>query len=131
MFGLGKLLDSAAREVKRLNKDASNIVEYTRQCFRIPTVKAIAAATRQHLDRVHGAYPGDRVGWKQAVADYERLHREAKKQRDDVSLTAFTFVLIYIRAEARGEACRPARDAIDGFVDEWAEADNVEGQSRG
>ena len=131
MFGLGKLLDSAAREVKRLNKDAPNIVDYACQCFRIPTVTAIAAATRQHLERAHSHYPGNREGWKQAVVDYERMHREARSRRDDVALTAFTFVLIYIRAEARGEACRPARDAIDGFVDEWADADNVEGQSRG
>lgn len=122
MFGLSKLFHSTAREVKRLNKDAPAIVEYARQCFRIETIKRIAAAAREHLERVHSIYPGDQAGFKQAVADYQRMHREARRQRDDVALTAFTFVLIYIRAEAQGEPCRAARDAVDAFIDEWAGA---------
>lgn len=122
MIDLMKLFDSTAREVKRLNKDAPNIVEYARQCFRADMVRGIANATREHLARVHSAYPGNRDGWKQAVADYRRLHREARRRRDDVALTAFTFVLIYIRAEVQGEACQLARDTIDGFVEEHADA---------
>ena len=122
MFNLTSLFDSTAREIKRLNKDAPNIVEYASQCFRAETVRAIADTTRQHLERAHAHYPGNRDGWRQAVADYERLHREARGRRDDVALTAFTFVLIYIRAEVQGEACRPARDAIDAFIDEHADA---------
>jgi len=39
-----------------------------------------------------------------------------------VAFTAFTLVLIYLRAEAPGDACGPARDAIDGFLAEWAHA---------
>ena len=122
MFNLTSLFDSTAREVKRLNKDAPNIIEYALQCFRPDVVRGIADTTRQHLARVHAHYPGTQDGWKQAVADYERLHREARGRRDDVALTAFTFVLIYIRAEVRGEVCRPARDAIDAFVDRHAGA---------
>jgi hypothetical protein len=121
VFNLKHLFDSTGREVKRLNRDAPNIVEYALQCFRPDVVRGIADATREHLERVHAHYPGSREGWKQAVADYERLHREARRARDDVTLTAFTFVLIYIRAEVQGEACRPARDAIDGFVDAHAD----------
>lgn len=121
MVSLKGLFNSKAREVRRLNKDAPNIVEYTLQCFRPETVRGIANATREHLERVHAHYPGTHDGWKQAVADYEGLHREARRRRDDVTLTAYTFVLIYIRAEVQGEACRLARDAIDGFVDAHAE----------
>jgi hypothetical protein len=121
VFNPLKLFDSTAREIKRLNKDAPNIVEYARQCFRVETVRAIADTTRQHLERAHAHYPGNREGWKQAVIDYERMHREARSGRDDVALTAFTLVLIYIRAEVQGEACRAARDAIDAFIDEWAQ----------
>ena len=71
MFNPLKLFDSTAREIKRLNKDAPNIVEYARQCFRVETVRAIADTTRQHLERAHAHYPGNREGWKQAVIDYE------------------------------------------------------------
>ena len=121
MFNPLKLFDSTAREIKRLNKDAPNIVEYALQCFRPDVVRGIADTTRQHLERAHSHYPGNREGWKQAVIDYERMHREARSGRDDVALTAFTLVLIYIRAEVQGEACRAARDAIDAFIDEWAQ----------
>jgi len=117
-----KLFDSTAREIKRLNKDAPNIVEYAVQCFRPDVVRGIANATREHLARVHEHYPGTQEGWKQAVTDYQRLHSEARRSRDDVTLTAFTFVLIYIRAEVQGETCRLARDVIDAFVDEHADA---------
>jgi hypothetical protein len=120
VFNPMKLFDSPAREIKRLNKDAPNIVEYALQCFRREVIRGVANNTRQHLERVHAHYPGNLDGWKQAVADYERMHREARSKRDDVTLTAFTFVLIYIRAEVQGEACRPARDVIDAFIDEWA-----------
>jgi len=121
VFNPLKLFDSTAREIKRLNRDAPNIREYALQCFGADVVRGIANATRQHLERVHAHYPGNREGWKQAVADYERHHREARGNRDDVALTAFTFVLIYIRAEVQGEACRSARDVIERFVDEHAD----------
>lgn len=122
MLSLKKLFYSPAREIRRLNTDAPNIVQYALQCFTPAMVRGIANATREQLARVHSVYPGNQDGWELAVKDYQRLHRDARRSRDDVALTAYTFVLIYIRAEVHGEACRLARDTIDGFIAEHGDA---------
>ena len=120
MFGLfgGK----AKSEIRRLNKDAPNIIDYAYQSFRTETVRDIALLTAEHLDRVEEVYGGDPLGPKRAIAEYENLHKEARRRRDDVALTAFTLLLVYQRAEVQGEVCQPARDAIKQFIADWAHA---------
>ena len=44
----------------------------------------------------------------------------ARKQGDQLGLTAYTLIIIYLRADNFGEACAPARQAIDAFVAQWA-----------
>ncbi len=85
-------------------------------------VRDIALLMAEHFDRVEEVYSGDPLGPKRAIAEYESLHKEARRRRDDVALTAFTLMLIYQRAEVQGEACQPARDAIKQFMADWAHA---------
>lgn len=85
-------------------------------------LRDIALRTAEHLERAHKVFEPDAIGLKRAILEYERLHREARDQRDEVSLSAFTLVLIYIRAEALGEASRPAVDTINDFIGEWEHA---------
>jgi len=110
------------REIRRINKGALEVIDYARQCFKADTVKAIAQVTGEHLDRAHKVFESTPVGAKRAIVEYQRLHKEARNQRDDVTLTAFTLVILYIRAELQGDPCHPARDAIDAFLAEWAHA---------
>ncbi|MFQ5765279.1 MAG: hypothetical protein ACE5GT_10130, partial [Rhodospirillales bacterium] len=100
MFGI--FGDRSAREVRRLNKDALEVVEYAYQCFRSETVRAIAIMTGEHLTTARQVFEPSPVGLKRAIVEYERRHKEAGRQRDDVLFTAFTLVLIYLRAEAQG-----------------------------
>ncbi len=120
MFGL--FGDKTQRQARRLNKDAPVIIEHARQTFRGDTIRDIALRTTEHLERAHKVFEANAVGLKRAIMEYQRLHREARDHRDDVSLSAFTLVLIYIRAEALGEAGRPAVNAIDDFIAGWEHA---------
>ncbi len=120
MFGL--FGDKPQREARRLNRDAPVIIEHTRQTFPVGRIRDIALRTAEHLERAHRVFEPDAVGLKRAVLEYKRLHREARDHHDDVSLSAFTLVQIYIRAEALGEAGRPAMRAIDDFIGEWEHA---------
>ncbi len=120
MFGL--FGDTTAREVRRLNKDGPELVEFTYQTFRSEMIRSISLLTRQHIDRAHNIYGSETIDLKRAIAEYQTFHREAKRAHDQVALTALTLVLIYLRAELQGAACSPARAAIDGFMEEWAHA---------
>ena len=120
MFGL--FGDKTQRDIRQINKAAPEIIEYAYQCFRTETVRNSALLTREHLDRVHAIYKDDPLGPKRAIAEYQNLHREARQRRDDAALTAFTLVMIYVRAEVQGEACAPARQAIEELMAQWAHA---------
>ncbi len=120
MFGL--FGNKTEREARRLNRDAPVIIEHARQTFRGDRLRNIALRTVEHLERAHRVFEPNAIGLKRAIMEYQRLHREARDHRDDVSLSAFTLVLIYIRAEALGEAGRSAVHAIDDFISEWEHA---------
>ncbi len=120
MFGL--FGNKSEREARRLNRDAPVIIEHARQTFRGDRLRNIALRTAEHLERVHKVFEPNAIGLKRAILEYKRLHQEARSQRDEVSLSAFTLVLISVRAEALGEAGRPAVDTIDDFIGEWEHA---------
>jgi len=114
MFGL--FGDKSAREAKRLNTDAQVIVDHACQTFRPDRVREIARMTDEHLQRTQNMFEPDTIGLKRAIAEYERLHQEARRGRRDAELSAFTLVLIHLRADVQGEACQPARDIIAMFI---------------
>ena len=124
MFGL--FGNRSKGEVRRLNKDAGDIIEYACQSFHTETVRDAALMTAEHLARAHDIFESGVIGLKRGIDEYKRLHNEARRKRDDAALTAFTLVQIYLRAEIQGEACKPACDAIDQFIDDWEHAQKEE-----
>jgi len=123
MFGLfGLFGDKTEKEARRLNRDAPEIIAYSRRSLRPETVRDVALLTAEHLERAHNIFEPNAVGLKRAILEYKRLHQEAVRHRDDAALSAFTLVQIYVRAEALGDAARPAVDAIDDFIAEWEHA---------
>lgn len=105
-------------EVQRLNKGAPLIIEYARQTTRPESFKKIARLTAQHLEYAHKVFGTTPIGFKRTIDEYKRLHNEARRQRDNLSLSTFTLVLIYIRSEAMGQDCRLAIETIDAFIGE-------------
>ena len=120
MFGL--FGNRSKGEIRRLNKDAGDIIEYACQSFRTETVRDAALMTAEHLARAHDIFESGVIGLKRGIDEYKRLHNEARRKRDDVALTAFTLVQIYLRAEIQGETCKAARKAIDQFIADWEHA---------
>lgn len=109
-----------SRDISQLNRAGGEIIEYSHQCLKAETVRQAALMTREHLDRVKNVYGDDPLGGKRALVEYKVLHTEAKRKRDDAALTAFTLVMIYIRAEEQGAPCAAALKTIDEFIGEWA-----------
>ncbi len=120
MFGLFK--KNPEKEARQLQKAALEVIDYSRQTLRPETVRAAALLTAEHLERVEKIYGSDPVGPKRALVEYQALHTEARRKRDDAALTAFTLVKISARAEIQGDIARDARNTIDAFVAEWAHA---------
>lgn len=116
MFGW---FDSKAREIRQLNRDAPVIIEAARQSYRTELVQAIARLTDQRLQEARQHCAEDRRCFERAVAHFRNLHRQSRSKNEHVGLTAYTLIIIYLRALIVGEACVPARTEIDAFLDEW------------
>ena len=119
---LGLFGNKTEREIRRLNKDAPNIIEYSYQILSTETVRDAALMTAEHLEHVRQVYMGNSSGPERVIAKYKTHLKEAALRHDNVKLTAFALVVIYVRAEPHGEACAPARQAIDEFISQWAHA---------
>jgi|TARA_B110000438_G_C15622488_1_gene567194 hypothetical protein len=104
------------REVQGLNKDAQLIIEYAEQTTRPERVLEISRLTSLHLEHAIKIFGTTPIGLKRTIDEYKRLHNEARRQRDDISLSAFTLVQIYIRSKAVGKDCQPAIETIDTFM---------------
>ncbi len=116
------LFNNPAREAKRLNRDASTIIDSARKSFPADRQREIALMTlerlaeaREHLDK--HAQSRDQILYR-----YQQLHGEARRHTDQVGLTAYTLIIIGLRAQALGGIADPARQAIDEFTRQWSHA---------
>jgi hypothetical protein len=119
MFGL---FYSKSREIRQLNRDAPVVIESARQSYRTELVRDIAALVHRHVREAQEHCAQDEACLQPAIAHFRILHGEARRKTEHVGLTAYTLIIIYLRAVILGEACAPARNAIDTFLDEWRHA---------
>ena len=123
MFAVLKsLFDNPAREAKRLNRDASTIIDSASRSFPVDRVRDIAVMTLEHLGEAREHLAMHTESREQVLDRFRQLHREARRRMDQVALTAYTLVIIHLRAEALGASCDPALEAIDEFTARWAHA---------
>ncbi|MEE8351770.1 MAG: hypothetical protein V3R37_06235 [Rhodospirillales bacterium] len=108
------------RDIHQINKAAPEIIDYSRQCLKPETVRHAALLTAEHLERVKKIYGDDPLGSNRALVEYKGFHNDSKRKRDDAALTAFTLVMIYIRATDQGAPCNAAMKSIDDWTGEWA-----------
>ena len=119
MFGL---FSSKAREIRHLNRDAPVIIENARESYRSELIRDIAVLTHEKIEEASNHCGEDSVCIRRALDHFRKLHREARRKNEHVGLTAFTLVIIYLRAGLIGGECEPARAAVEGFLDEWRHA---------
>lgn len=119
---LKSLFDNPQREARRLNRDAATIIDTAVKSFPVERVRDTALMTRERLDEAHEHLEQHSESRDQVLYRYRQLHGEARRRMDQVGLTAFTLVIIHLRAEPLGDLCRPALEAIDAFTGQWAHA---------
>lgn len=115
-------LKSPARESRQLNRDARAIVEMAQGTYRSELQRDIALLTRQGLDQVAEICAGDVECGRREVERFKTLHREARRRNNQVDLTAYTLIIIHVRAQALGEAGAPAVECIEAFLEQWQHA---------
>lgn len=116
MFGW---FNKQEREIRQLNRDAPVIIESARASYRAELLKAIARLTDQRLQEAQQHCAEDHACLERAVMHFRTLHRESRRKNEHVGLTAHTLIIIYLRGLIIGDACAPARAAIEAFLDEW------------
>lgn len=122
---LKSLFDNPQREAKRLNRDAAIIIDSAVKSFPVERIRDTAISTLEHLGEAHAHLETHTESREQVLYRFRQLHSEARRRSDQVALTAYTLVIIYLRAEALGAICDPAREAIDEFTGHWAHAAEV------
>lgn len=104
------------REARQLNRDAPLIIELANETLPGPRIHEVAVTTGEHIRRAHKIYGAKAIDFKRAIQDYRGLHKDARRNNDQMALSAMTLVIIYLRAEIVGPAADPARAAIDEFI---------------
>jgi len=107
------------REARRLDRDAATIIETARATASSSKVRATALRIRDDLETAHARGGEDPSRYGPIITHFKIQHREARRRRDDTTLTALTLIIIYLRAETIGAVAKPARTRIDNFVSEW------------
>jgi len=123
VFGILKsLFDNPQREARRLNRDAPAIIESATRSMPVGRVRAIALMTLEHVNASREHLDKHTQSREQMLYRFRQLHGDARRRMDQVGLTAYTLVIIQLRASALGEIAAPAVQAIEGFTGQWAHA---------
>ncbi len=119
---LKSLFNNPDRDAKRLIRDASTIIDSATKSFPVARVRDIAIMTLASLAEVRAHLDKHEQSRAQMLYRFQQLHGEARRRMDQVALTAYTLIIIRLRAEALGDIADPAGQAIDEFTGRWAHA---------
>ena len=119
---LKSLFNNPNREAKRLNRDAPTIIDSATKSFPVDRVRDIALMTLESLTEARVHLDKHEQSRDQMLYRFRQLHGEARRRMDQVALTAYTLIIIRLRAEALGDIADPAGEVIDEFIGKWAHA---------
>tara|TARA_R100001039_G_scaffold27998_1_gene19335 strand:- start:230 stop:673 length:444 start_codon:yes stop_codon:yes gene_type:complete len=119
---LWNMFNGPEAEARRLNRDAAYIVHALSEEHYGPIRAEVAGDLRKDIDYMFETFihKDEVYGYKRALDHMSRMHNEARKRRDQRVLTSLTLAIIYMRAGKVGDLAKPAIDAIEGYIDEWA-----------
>jgi len=107
------------RKAKRLNKDALTIIRSDEVAYLPVHLKACATVVAEYLATFLLATPKTKTGAGSPIWLKER-HRDARRRRDQIQLTAATLSIIYLRARELGQLGAPVCEIIDNAMERWA-----------
>ncbi len=119
---LKSLFNNPNREAKRLNRDAPTIIDSATKSFPVDRVRDIALMTLESLTEARVHLDKHEQSRDQMLYRFRQLHGEARRRMDQVALTAYTLIIIRLRAAALGDIADPAGEVIDEFTGKWAHA---------
>lgn len=119
---LTSLFDNPQRDARRLNRDAPAIIDSAAKSLAADRLREIALMTLEHLDETRKHLEEHGRSGDQVLYRYRQLHGESRRRMDQVGLTAYSLIIIHLRATALGAIAEPAREAIDEFTSRWAHA---------
>lgn len=121
MFGL---FNNPEREAKQLNKDAEAILDSVVKGSPAVVARAVAEQTRAAIDEGHEKGRNTPELYQPLLDHYRTMNVDARRNHNQLAMSAFSLTMIYLRAEMLGSKTVPAREAIDEFLASWAHIDD-------
>ena len=107
-------------EARQLNRDARAIINAARIGYRPETQREMSVLTGTTLATAHERGGADPAKYQPLIDHFKMMHRDAKSARNQTQLTAYTLIIIYLRAQQLGDIAAEAREEIDQFIEAWA-----------
>ncbi len=112
------------RAIQQLKRDAREIIRRDSAAYTDRHLTTIANVLRTYLAEFEN--PSQTAAHRREVAmRLKSRHREARRRHDQVVLSAATLTSIYRRAREVGGTAAPARDAVQAFLDRYADSEGV------
>ena len=112
------------RATQQLNRDAREIIRRDRAAYTDRHLTTIANVLRTYLAEFDSP-PQTAAHRREVAMRLKSRHREARRRHDQVVLSAATLTIIYRRAVEAGVSASPARDAVQAFLDRYADSEGV------
>jgi len=106
------------RKAKRLKKDALTIIRSDEVAYPPPHRKSCALMVTEYLAAIFSAAAKTKAGPGSPIWLKER-HRDARRRRDQIQLTAATLSIIYLRARELGHPGAPVCEIINNAIERW------------
>lgn len=123
LFGLG----GPENEARILIRDARAMIEMIHGQHGPDSLRKISGEVKYQIEGVHQRGLNDTQFYGRGIEAMTELNRAARTRRDNIAWSGITLAIIYIKAEILGEHGVPTRNTIEGFMEKWAPAADIEG----
>ncbi len=127
LFGLG----GPENEARILVRDARAMIEMVHGQHGPDSLRKISGETKYQIDGVHQRGLNDTQFYGRGIESLTELNRAARARRDNIAWSGITLAIIYIKAEILGEHGLSAKNTIDGFMEKWAPAEDIDDSQTG
>ena len=107
-------------KAKRLEKDALTIIRSDEVAYPPAHLKSCALMVVEYLAAVCSDAPKTKAGHGSAIW-LKGQHRDARRRRDQIQLTAATLSIISLRARDLGRLGAPICEIIDKAMERWVD----------
>jgi len=107
-------------DAKVLTRDSKAMVEMIHGQHGADSLREISKEARTRIDEVHQRGLNDIQFYGRGVDELTELNRAARSRRDNIAWSGITLAIIYIKAEMMEDLGLPAKNIIEGFMQQWS-----------